>query len=71
MDIPIGFRLNNMFSFGDDSGFIVPEIRAAFVYAADKSRPSIASGFAGTPGSFKMVGVESGHSLNASVGFLF
>ncbi|MDL2226399.1 autotransporter outer membrane beta-barrel domain-containing protein [Deltaproteobacteria bacterium OttesenSCG-928-M10] len=60
LDIPVGLRLNKMFACGDDGGFIIPEIRVAYVYAADKSRPSITSGFAGTPGGMKMVGVDPG-----------
>lgn len=51
-----------MFRFGCDGGFVTPEVRAAFVYKADKSRPPIDAGFAGAPGSAKMVGVDPGRT---------
>ncbi|MDR1533593.1 MAG: autotransporter outer membrane beta-barrel domain-containing protein [Planctomycetota bacterium] len=62
MDVPLGVRFNKMFRFGCDGGFVVPKVRAAFVYAADKSRPSITAGYANTPGGAKMVGVDPGRS---------
>ncbi len=51
-----------MFSFGCDGGYIVPEVRTAFVYSANRSRPAIHSGFAGAPGGATMRGVEPGRS---------
>ncbi len=62
VDIPLGLRLNKMFRFGCDGGFVVPEVRASYVYSANKSRPSITAGYAGAPGGAKMVGVEPGRS---------
>ncbi len=62
LDIPFGLRLNKLFRFGCDGGFVIPEIRASYVYAAEKSRPSIVAGYAGTPGGAKMVGVDPGRN---------
>ncbi|MCC8179403.1 MAG: autotransporter outer membrane beta-barrel domain-containing protein, partial [Planctomycetes bacterium] len=62
IDIPVGIRFNKLFRFGWDGGFVIPEIRAAYVYSANKNRPSIISGFAGAPGGAKMVGVDPGRS---------
>ncbi len=62
LDIPLGLRLSKVFSFGCDGGYIVPEVRTAFVYSANRSRPAIQSGFAGAPGGATMRGVEPGRS---------
>lgn len=63
LNIPVGLRLNKLISFDGGEGFLVPEIRAAYVYAADKSRPSINAGYAGTrDGSAEMLGVDPGHN---------
>ncbi|MDR1521100.1 MAG: autotransporter outer membrane beta-barrel domain-containing protein, partial [Planctomycetota bacterium] len=61
-DIPLGLRFNKMFRFGRDGGFIVPEVRAAFVRVADKSNPSITSGFANAPGGFRQYGADPGRN---------
>ncbi len=59
LDIPVGLRANRAFVLGNGS-VVVPEVRAAYVYTANKSRPTVQSGFAGAPGGFDVHGVEPG-----------
>ncbi|MCC8164950.1 MAG: autotransporter domain-containing protein [Planctomycetes bacterium] len=62
VDIPLGVRFTRLYRFGDDGGHIVPEVRASYVYTADRSRPSITAGYAGTSGGVEMIGVVPGRS---------
>ncbi len=62
VNIPLGFRFNKLFRFGGNGGFVIPEVRASYVYAASKSQPSIMAGFVGAGGGAEMVGVDPGRS---------
>ncbi len=62
LSVPVGFRLNKLFRFGCDGGYVVPEVRTTFVYQAARMDPSINVGYVGAPGSATMVGVEPGRS---------
>ncbi len=61
--IPLGMRFNKMFSFGCNGGYIVPEVRASWVYMANESHPSINAGYANAPGSASMHGVNPGSNF--------
>ncbi|MCC8167117.1 MAG: autotransporter outer membrane beta-barrel domain-containing protein, partial [Planctomycetes bacterium] len=63
LSVPLGLRLGKLIRFGRDGGSIVPEIRAAVVYQANRTRPTIRSGFTATPAdSATMIGVEPGRT---------
>ncbi|MCC8180455.1 MAG: autotransporter domain-containing protein [Planctomycetes bacterium] len=62
LDIPLGFRLTRMFRFGCDGGYIVPELRAAYVYSANKSQAAVNASFVGAPGQMRMIGTDPGRS---------
>ncbi|MCC8166819.1 MAG: autotransporter domain-containing protein [Planctomycetes bacterium] len=58
--IPVGFRLNKLFPFGCNGGYIAPEVRASWVYMANESRTSVTAGFTNAPGSTTMRGIDTG-----------
>ena len=59
VNIPAGLRLNKLFRL-KNGGFIKPEIRAAYIHAANKPGPSIKAGFVGAPGNATMEGIDPG-----------
>lgn len=61
VDLPLAVRANKAFRLANGN-LIIPEVRAAYVYSANKSQPSIQSGFAGAPGSATMRGIDPGRS---------
>lgn len=61
VDLPLAVRANKAFRLANGN-VIIPEVRAAYVYSANKSQPSIQSGFAGAPGSATMRGIDPGRS---------
>ncbi|MCC8179943.1 MAG: autotransporter domain-containing protein, partial [Planctomycetes bacterium] len=64
LDIPVGLRFNRLFRFGCDGGYIIPEVRASFIYQANRARPSILAGFADAGGvrNAGLRGVDPGRS---------
>ncbi|MCC8180123.1 MAG: autotransporter outer membrane beta-barrel domain-containing protein [Planctomycetes bacterium] len=61
LDVPLGVRFSRLLRFGDDS-YLAPEIRAAYIYSAAKTRPTITSSLAGMPGGMEMRGIDPGRS---------
>ncbi len=61
LSFPVGVRFNKLFRIGC-GGYVMPEVRAAFVPVAKQSRPFVQAGYAGLNGAATMQGVNPGNS---------
>lgn len=60
VNVPLMVRLNKVINY-DNCCYIIPEISAGYIYAAGRTRPSIGTGFVGSPNGFTIYGADPGH----------